>query len=48
MKKLGLKLLKNMSALSLGIAVISANSASMWAIYQPEEPRELDKLKKIR
>lgn len=48
MKKITLKLLKSMSALSLGIAVLSANSSSMWAIHQPKEPKELDRLKKIR
>lgn len=48
MKKIVLKLLKNMSVLSFGIAVLSANSASAWAIHQPEEPKELGKLKKIK
>lgn len=48
MKKIGLKLLENMSALSFKTAVLSANTASMWAIHQPEEPKELTKLKKIR
>jgi cyclic lactone autoinducer peptide len=48
MKKIGLKLLKNISALSFRTAMISANTASMWAIHQPEEPKELTKLKKIR
>ena len=42
MKKIVLKLLKNMSILSFGIAVLSSNSASA------EEPKELCKLKKIK
>ena len=46
MKKLILKLLKNMSALSFAIAVLSANSASTWFIHQPKEPKELEQLKK--
>lgn len=48
MKKIVLKLLKNMSILNFGIAVLSSNSASAWAIHQPEEPKELCKLKKIK
>lgn len=48
MKKVVLKCLKNMSALSLGVTVLSANSPSMWFVHQPKEPKELDKLKKIR
>lgn len=48
MKKITLKLLKNISALSFGIAVVSVNTTSMWAIHQPKEPVELQKLKKIR
>lgn len=47
-EKIVLKLLKNMSILSFGIAVLSSNSASAWAIHQPEEPKELCKLKKIK
>lgn len=46
MKKITLKLLKNISALSFGVAVLSVNTASMWAIHQPEEPKELNKLKR--
>ena len=46
MKKIALKLLKNMSALSLGIAVLSANSASAWIAHQAKEPQALKKLKK--
>lgn len=46
MKKIVLKILKNMSALSLGIAVLSANSASSWVAHQPKEPKALQKLKK--
>lgn len=46
MKKIVLKLLKNMSALSLGIAVLSANSASSWIVHQAKEPQSLQKLKK--
>ncbi|MDB8791086.1 cyclic lactone autoinducer peptide [Romboutsia sp. 1001216sp1] len=46
MKKIVLKLLKNMSALSLGIAVLSANSASSWIAHQAKEPQSLQKLKK--
>ena len=34
MKKIVLKLLKNMSALSLGIAVLSANSRKLWLVHQ--------------
>ncbi|MGL4914321.1 MAG: cyclic lactone autoinducer peptide [Romboutsia sp.] len=46
MKKIALKLLKNMSALSFGIAVLSANSASSWISHQASEPQALQKLKK--
>lgn len=46
MKKLTLKVLKNMSALSFGIAVLSANSASSWVAHQAKEPQVLKKLKK--
>ena len=46
MKKIGFKLLKKLSMLSFGIAVLSANSASTWFIHQPKEPKELDQLKK--
>ena len=46
MKKLTLKLLKNMSALSFGIAVLSANSASSWVAHQAKEPQSLQKLKR--
>lgn len=46
MKKIALKLLKNMSALSLGIALLSSNSASSWFVYQAKEPQALQKLKK--
>ena len=46
MKKIPLKLLKNISALSLGIAVLSANSASSWIAHQAKEPKSLQKLKK--
>ena len=48
MKKIVLNLLKNMSIGSFGIAVLSSNSASSWAIHQPEETKELCKLKKIK
>lgn len=48
MKKIALKFLKNISTLSLGIAVLSANTASWWIIHQPKEPKELSRLKKIR
>ena len=48
MKKIVLKLLKNMSILSFGIAVLSSNSAIAWAIHKPEETKELFKLKKIK
>jgi cyclic lactone autoinducer peptide len=48
MKKIALKLLKNMSTLSLGIAGLSVNCASSWFVYQAKEPKELDRLKKIR
>lgn len=48
MKKIVLKLLKNMSVLSFGIAVLSSNSASAWIIHQPQEPKELAKLKNIK
>lgn len=46
MKKIVLKLFKNMSVLSLGIAVLSANSASSWIAHQAKEPQALQKLKK--
>lgn len=46
MKKMALKLLKNMSMLSFGIAVLSANSASSWITHQAKEPEALQKLKK--
>lgn len=46
MKKIVLKLLKNMSVLSLGISVLSANSPSSWIMYQSKEPQALKKLKK--
>ena len=46
MKKIGFKLLKKLSMLSFGIAVLSANSASTWFIHQPKEPKELEQLKK--
>jgi cyclic lactone autoinducer peptide len=46
MEKITLKLLKNMSALSLRIAVLSANSASSWVAHQAKEPQALQKLKK--
>lgn len=48
MKKIALKLLKNLASLSLGIAVLSANSTSAWIVHQPKAPKELDELKKIR
>ncbi|MGL5327977.1 MAG: cyclic lactone autoinducer peptide [Peptostreptococcaceae bacterium] len=48
MKKIALKLLKNMSALSFGIALLSTNSASAWFVHQPEEPKELNRFKKIK
>lgn len=48
MRKITLRLLKNISALSFGIAALSVNTASMWAIHQPKEPIELQKLKKLR
>lgn len=48
MKKITLKVLKNLAALSFGIAVLSSNSASAWFVYQPEEPKELKKLKNIK
>ena len=46
MKKLTLKLLKNISALSFGIAELSANSASSWVAHQAKEPQSLQKLKR--
>lgn len=46
MKKTSLTLLKNMSALSFGIAVLAANSTSLWVSHQPKEPQALQKLKK--
>ncbi len=46
MKKIALKLLKNVSALSFGIAVLSANTTSLWISHQPKEPQALQKLKK--
>ena len=46
MKKLILKLLKNMSALSFAIAVLSANSARSWVAHQAKEPQALKKLKR--
>ena len=46
MKKIALKLLKSMSALSLGIAVLSSNSASAWIAHQVKEPQDLQKLKR--
>ena len=48
MKKIMLKALKNISPLSLGIAVLSSNTTSMWFVYQPEEPKALEKLKKLK
>ena len=39
MKKIALNLLKNISALSFGIAVLSANSASSWVAHQAKEPQ---------
>lgn len=48
MKKSVLKLLKSMSAMSLGVAVLSANTASSWIIHQPKVPKGLEKLKKKR
>lgn len=45
MKKIALNLLKNISALSFGIAVLSANSASSWVAHQAKEPQALQKLK---
>lgn len=46
MKKIALKALKNLSALSFGIAVLSANTTSSWLSHQPKEPQALQKLKK--
>ena len=46
MKKIGFKLIKKLSILIFGIAVLSANSASTWFIHQPKEPKELEQLKK--
>lgn len=46
MKKIALKVLKNMSALSFGIALLSANSASSWVAHQAKEPQSLQNLKK--
>lgn len=46
MKKIALKVLKNMSALSFGIALLSANSASSWVAHQAKEPQALQNLKK--
>ena len=46
MKKIGFKLLKKLSMLSFGIAVLSANSASSWVAHQAKEPQSLQNLKK--
>ena len=46
MKKILLNVLKSMSALSLSLSVLSANTTSMWYIHQPQEPKELSKLKR--
>lgn len=46
MKKIALKLLKNISALSFGVALLSANTTSSWMSHQPKEPQALQKLKK--
>ena len=46
MKKIGFKLLKKLSMLSFGIAVLSANSASAWIAHQVKEPQDLQKLKR--
>ncbi len=46
MKKTLLKLLKSISAMSFGIAVLSANSPSSWIIHEPEMPQDINKLKR--
>ena len=43
MKKIGLALLKQVSVLSFAVAVLSANSTSMWFVHQPKEPKELNR-----
>ncbi len=48
MKKIGLALLKQLSMVCFAIAVLSANSTSLWFVHQPKEPKELSRLKKIR
>lgn len=46
MKRIALKLLKNVSGLSFRTAVLSANSASSWIAHQAKEPQDLQRLKK--
>ncbi len=46
MKKTLLQLLKGISVMSFGVAVLSANSASSWLVHQPEMPKALNKLKR--
>ena len=34
--------------LSFGVAVLSANTTSLWFIHQPKEPKGVAQLKKIK
>ena len=46
MKKTLLQLLKGISAMSFGIALLSANSPSSWIIHEPEMPQSMNRLKR--
>lgn len=46
MKRILLKVLKYSSSLAVFTAILSANTACTWYVYQPEVPKAVKQLKK--